>query len=207
MKFVVAIDGPAAAGKGTIAKAVANHFGFSHLDSGLLYRAVAAKTLKGADPVAASEALHDDDLKANNLRSPEVAQMASKVAALEGVRLALIDFQHSFAQQDGGAVIDGRDIGTVICPDAAVKLYITASPEARAKRRFQELLNGSKSVTLEAVFKDVKERDERDATRHASPLKAASDAITIDTTELTIEAAVKAAIKVIETAFERTKQL
>ncbi len=207
MNFVVAIDGPAAAGKGTIAKAVANHFGFSHLDSGLLYRAVAAKTLKGADPVAASEALHEDDLKANNLRSPEVAQMASKVAALEDVRLALIDFQHSFAQQDGGAVIDGRDIGTVICPDAAVKLYITASPEARAKRRFQELLNGNKSVTLEAVFKDVKERDERDATRHASPLKAASDAITIDTTELTIEAAVKAAIKVIETAFERTKQL
>ena len=207
MKFVVAIDGPAAAGKGTIAKAVANHFGFSHLDSGLLYRAVAAKTLKGADPVAASEALHEDDLKANNLRSPEVAQMASKVAALEDVRLALIDFQHSFAQQDGGAVIDGRDIGTVICPDAAVKLYINASPQARAKRRFQELLNGNKSVTLEAVFKDVKERDERDATRHASPLKAASDAITIDTTELTIEAAVKAAIKVIETAFERTKQL
>ena len=207
MNFVVAIDGPAAAGKGTIAKALANHFGFSHLDSGLLYRAVAAKTLKGADPVAASEALHEDDLKANNLRSPEVAQMASKVAALEDVRLALIDFQHSFAQQDGGAVIDGRDIGTVICPDAAVKLYITASPEARAKRRFQELLNGNKSVTLEAVFKDVKERDERDATRHASPLKAASDAITIDTTELTIEAAVKAAIKVIETAFERTKQL
>ncbi|MGB0686845.1 MAG: (d)CMP kinase [Paracoccaceae bacterium] len=207
MNFVVAIDGPAAAGKGTIAKAVANHFGFSHLDSGLLYRAVAAKTLKGADPVAASEELHEDDLKADNLRSPEVAQMASKVAALEDVRLALIDFQHSFAQQDGGAVIDGRDIGTVICPDAAVKLYITASPEARAKRRFQELLNGSKSVTLEAVFKDVKERDERDATRHASPLKAASDAITIDTTELTIEAAVKAAIKVIETAFERTKQL
>ena len=207
MKFVVAIDGPAAAGKGTIARAVANHFGFSHLDSGLLYRAIAAKTLKGADPVAASEALHDDDLKADNLRSPEVAQMASKVAALEGVRLALIDFQHSFAQQDGGAVIDGRDIGTVICPDAAVKLYITASPEARAKRRFQELLNGNKSVTLEAVFKDVKERDERDATRHASPLKAASDAITIDTTELTIEAAVKAAIKVIETAFERKKQL
>ena len=207
MNFVVAIDGPAAAGKGTIAKALANHFGFSHLDSGLLYRAVAAKTLKGADPVAASEALHDDDLKANNLRSPEVAQMASKVAALEGVRLALIDFQHSFAQQDGGAVIDGRDIGTVICPDAAVKLYITASPEARAKRRFQELLNGSKSVTLEAVFKDVTERDERDATRHASPLKAASDAITIDTTELTIEAAVKAAIKVIETAFERKKQI
>ena len=113
MNFVVAIDGPAAAGKGTIAKAVANHFGFSHLDSGLLYRAVAAKTLKGADPVAASEALHEDDLKANNLRSPEVAQMASKVAALEDVRLALIDFQHSFAQQDGGAVIDGRDIGTV----------------------------------------------------------------------------------------------
>ena len=131
--------------------------------------------------------------------------MASKVAAISKVRSELFDFQRNFAGKDSGAVIDGRDIGTVIFPDAAVKLYITASPEARAKRRFEELANGNKSVTLEAVFKDVKERDERDATRHASPLKAASDAITIDTTELTIEAAVKTAIKLVEIALERTK--
>jgi cytidylate kinase len=207
MKFVVAIDGPAAAGKGTIAKAVANHFGFPHLDSGLLYRAVAAKTLKGSDPEDAAATLHIDDLNALNLRSPEIAQMASKVAAITKVRTELFDFQRNFGGKDGGAVIDGRDIGTVIFPDAAVKLYITANPEARAQRRFDELLTGNKSVTFETVFKDVKERDERDATRNASPLKAASDAITIDTTELTIEAAVKAAIKVIETTLERTKQL
>ena len=207
MKFVVAIDGPAAAGKGTIAKAVANHFGFPHLDSGLLYRAVAAKTLKGSDPEDAAATLHIDDLNALNLRSPEIAQMASKVAAITKVRTELFDFQRNFGGKVGGAVIDGRDIGTVIFPDAAIKLYITAIPEARAQRRFDELLTENKSVTFETVFKDVKERDERDATRNASPLKAASDAITIDTTELTIEAAVKAAIKVIETAFERTKQL
>ena len=206
MKFVVAIDGPAAAGKGTIAKAVANHFGFPHLDSGLLYRAVAAKTLRGSAPEQAAATLHIEDLNALNLRSPEIAQMASKVAAISKVRSELFDFQKNFAGKDGGAVIDGRDIGTVIFPDAAVKLYITASPEARAKRRFEELLNGNKSLTFEAVFKDVKERDERDATRHASPLKAASDAIIIDTTELTIEAAVKNAIKVVETALERIKQ-
>ena len=132
MKFVVAIDGPAAAGKGTIAKAVANHFGFPHLDSGLLYRAVAAKTLRGSAPEEAAATLHIEDLNALNLRSPEVAQMASKVAAISKVRSELFDFQRNFAGKDGGAVIDGRDIGTVIFPDAAVKLYITASPEARA---------------------------------------------------------------------------
>ena len=198
-------DEAAAAGKGTIAKAVANHFGFPHLDSGLLYRAVAAKTLKGSDPEDAAATLHIDDLNALNLRSPEIAQMASKVAAITKVRTELFDFQRNFGGKDGGAVIDGRDIGTVIFPDAAVKLYITASPEARAQRRFDELLTGNKSITFETVFKDVKERDGRDATRNASPLKAASDAITIDTTELTIEAAVKAAIKAIEAALERTK--
>ena len=207
MKFVVAIDGPAAAGKGTIAKAVANHFGFPHLDSGLLYRAVAAKTLKGSAPEEAAATLHAEDLNALNLRSPEIAQMASKVAAISKVRSELYDFQRNFAAKDGGAVIDGRDIGTVICPDAAVKLYVTASAEARAKRRFEELVSGDTSITLEAVFKDVKERDERDATREASPLQAASDAIIVDTTELTIEAAVNAAIKVIETALESSKHL
>ena len=132
--------------------------------------------------------------------------MASKVAAISNVRSELFDFQRNFAGKYGQAVIDGRDIGTVIFPDAAVKLYITASPEARAKRRFEELLNENTSLTFEAVFKDVKERDERDAKRHASPLKAASDAITIDTTELTIQAAVKNAVKVVETALERIKQ-
>lgn len=206
MKFVVAIDGPAAAGKGTIAKAIANHFGFPHLDSGLLYRAVAAKAFRGFAPEEAAATLHIEDLNALNLRSPEIAQMASKVAAISNVRSELFDFQRNFAGKYGQAVIDGRDIGTVIFPDAAVKLYITASPEARAKRRFEELLNENTSLTFEAVFKDVKERDERDANRHASPLKAASDAITIDTTELTIQAAVKNAVKVVETALERIKQ-
>ena len=203
MKFVVAIDGPAAAGKGTIAKAVANHFGFSHLDSGLLYRAVAAKTLEGSDPVAASASLHENDLQADNLRSPEVAQMASKVAAIMEVRSELLEFQRTFAQRDGGAVIDGRDIGTVICPEAAVKLFVTASPKIRAQRRLTELLDKGEITNFDAVFRQVKERDERDANRHDSPLIAASDAVVIDTSDLTIQEALLQAVAVIEKIYEQ----
>ena len=203
MKFVVAIDGPAAAGKGTIAKAVANHFGFSHLDSGLLYRAVAAKTLEGSDPVAASASLHENDLQADNLRSPEVAQMASKVAAIMEVRSELLEFQRTFAQRDGGAVIDGRDIGTVICPEAAVKLFVTASPKIRAQRRLNELLDKGEITNFDAVFRQVKERDERDANRHDSPLIAASDAVVIDTSDLTIQEALLQAVAVIEKIYEQ----
>lgn len=203
MKFVVAIDGPAAAGKGTIAKAVANHFGFAHLDSGLLYRAVAAKTLEGSDPVTASASLHEDDLQADNLRSPEVAQMASKVAAIMEVRSELLEFQRTFAQRDGGAVIDGRDIGTVICPEAAVKLFVTASPKIRAQRRLTELLDKGEITNFDAVFRQVKERDERDANRHDSPLIAASDAVVIDTSDLTIQEALLQAVAVIEKIYEQ----
>ena len=203
MKFVVAIDGPAAAGKGTIAKAVANHFGFAHLDSGLLYRAVAAKTLEGSDPVAASASLHENDLQADNLRSPEVAQMASKVAAIMEVRSELLEFQRTFAQRDGGAVIDGRDIGTVICPEAAVKLFVTASPKIRAQRRLTELLDKGEITNFDAVFRQVKERDERDANRHDSPLIAASDAVVIDTSDLTIQEALLQAVAVIEKIYEQ----
>ena len=203
MKFVVAIDGPAAAGKGTIAKAVANHFGFSHLDSGLLYRAVAAKTLEGSDPVAASASLHENDLQADNLRSPEVAQMASKVAAIMEVRSELLEFQRTFEQRDGGAVIDGRDIGTVICPEAAVKLFVTASPKIRAQRRLTELLDKGEITNFVSVFRQVKERDERDANRHDSPLIAASDAIVIDTSDLTIQEALLQAVAVIEKIYEQ----
>ena len=203
MKFVVAIDGPAAAGKGTIAKAVANHFGFAHLDSGLLYRAVAAKTLEGSDPVTASASLHENDLQADNLRSPEVAQMASKVAAIMEVRSELLEFQRTFAQRDGGAVIDGRDIGTVICPEAAVKLFVTASPKIRAQRRLNELLDKGEITNFDTVFRQVKERDERDANRHDSPLIAASDAVVIDTSDLTIQEALLQAVAVIEKIYEQ----
>ena len=203
MKFVVAIDGPAAAGKGTIAKAVANHFGFAHLDSGLLYRAVAAKTLEGSDPVAASASLHENDLQTDNLRSPEVAQMASKVAAIMEVRSELLEFQRTFAQRDGGAVIDGRDIGTVIYPEAAVKLFVTASPKIRAQRRLTELLDKGEITNFDAVFRQVKERDERDANRHDSPLIAASDAVVIDTSDLTIQEALLQAVAVIEKIYEQ----
>ena len=132
MIFTVAIDGPAAAGKGTISKAVAAHFGFAHLDTGLLYRAVGAKVLAGADTVAAARALDPVDLEDDSLRTPEVAQAASEVAVIPEVRAALVAFQKDFARREGGAVLDGRDIGTVICPDAEVKLFVTASAECRA---------------------------------------------------------------------------
>ncbi|MDX8347974.1 (d)CMP kinase [Cognatiyoonia sp. IB215446] len=200
MTFTVAIDGPAAAGKGTISKAVAAHFGFAHLDTGLLYRAVGAKVLGGADPVVAARALDPVDLDADALRTPEVAQAASQVATNQAVRDALVAFQRSFAARPGGAVLDGRDIGTVICPQAHVKLFVTASPDCRAQRRFDELINKGMDVTYETVLADVKARDERDRTRAAAPLIPAEDAVLIDTSDLTIDAAVAAAVAVIEDA-------
>jgi len=197
MTFCVAIDGPAAAGKGTISKAVAAHFGFAHLDTGLLYRAVGAKVLLGMDPHAAALALSAKDLENTNLRTPEVAQSASRVAVIPEVRAALVDFQRSFAAQNSGAVLDGRDIGTVICPDAHVKLFVTASAEVRATRRFDELLAKGMDVTKGQVLSDVKERDARDASRTEAPMKPADDAILIDTSNLSIDDAVSAAIKAI----------
>ena len=198
MVFTIAIDGPAAAGKGTISKAVAAYFGFAHLDTGLLYRAVGAKTLAGVDAIAAAESLVAEDLEADDLRTSEVAQAASKVAVIPEVRSALVDFQKAFARRAGGAVLDGRDIGTVICPDAEAKLFVTASAEVRAERRFKELRGKGSDQTYQEVLAEVKERDKRDRERATAPLKPAADAVLIDTSEMSIEAAVQAAIAAIE---------
>lgn len=198
MSFTVAIDGPAAAGKGTISKAVARHFGFGHLDTGLLYRAVGAKVLLGAEPVEAAQALVAEDLQAEGLRSADVAQSASKVAVIPEVRQALVDFQRAFAMRAAGAVLDGRDIGTVICPEAEVKLFVTASAEVRAKRRFLELREKDPEADLATVLADVRERDARDMNRADAPMKPAEDAVIIDTSNLTIDEAVAKAIARIE---------
>ena len=199
MPFTVAIDGPAAAGKGTVSKAVAAHFGFAHLDTGLLYRAVGAKVLAGADAVQAARELVPDDLESPDLRTQAIAKAASNVAKIADVRAALVAFQQSFARRDGGAVLDGRDIGTVICPDADVKLFVTASPQVRAERRFAELVGKGADVTPEGVLADVEARDKQDRERATAPLVAADDAIVIDTSDLSIDAAVAAAVKIIET--------
>lgn len=198
MQFTIAIDGPAAAGKGTISKAVAAHFGFAHLDTGLLYRAVGAKTLKGIDPVDAARSLVAEDLEADNLRTPDVAQAASKVAVIAEVRDALVDFQRAFARRLGGAVLDGRDIGTVICPNADAKLFVTASAEVRAERRYLELVDKGMDISRDQVLADVKERDARDMERSEAPLKPAEDAVIIDTSYLSIEDAITAAVTAID---------
>lgn len=198
MAFTIAIDGPAAAGKGTISKAVAAHFNCAHLDTGLLYRAVGAKALSGADPIAAAEALVAEDLDPTILRTAEVAQAASKVAVIPEVRSALVDFQKAFARRAGGAVLDGRDIGTVICPDAEAKLFVTASAEVRAKRRFDELRAKGGTQGFDEVLAEVKERDKRDRERATAPLKPAPDAILIDTSDLSIADAIAAAVAAIE---------
>ena len=196
--FTVAIDGPAASGKGTISKAVAEHFGFAHLDTGLLYRAVGAKVLLGTEPVAAARALVPEDLDSDALRTPEIAQEASKVAALPEVRAALVDFQRSFAARAGGAVLDGRDIGTVICPGAQVKLFVIADAVVRARRRFAELTDKGIETTFEDVLADVQARDARDMGRADAPLRPAEDAVEIDTSEMKIADAVAAAVALIE---------
>lgn len=185
MIFTVAIDGPAAAGKGTISRAVAARFGFSHLDTGLLYRAVGAL---GGDPIAAARGLSAADLDRDDLRTLEAGQAASKVAAIPEVRAALVAFQRSFARSKGGAVLDGRDIGTVICPEAEVKLYVTASAEVRAHRRWLEVGGDEAQVLAEVI-----ERDARDMNRAEAPLKPAADAVVIDTSEMSIDAAIDAA--------------
>ncbi|WP_417606472.1 (d)CMP kinase [Primorskyibacter flagellatus] len=194
MAFTIAIDGPAAAGKGTISKAVAAHFAYAHLDTGLLYRAVGRRMLDGVDPLEAATSLLAEDLEADDLRTPDVAQAASRVAVIPEVRAALVDFQRAFARRDGGAVLDGRDIGTVICPDAEAKLFVTASAEVRAERRFRELLDRGLETTFETVLADVRERDTRDMDRAAAPLLPAEDAVQIDTSGMSIDDAVAAAI-------------
>ncbi len=197
MTFTVAIDGPAAAGKGTVSKAVAAHFGFAHLDTGLLYRAVGRKVLQGVDAITAAKTLMAEELQAPDLRTQAVAEAASQVAVIPQVRAALVAFQRDFARREGGAVLDGRDIGTVICPEAEVKLFVTASAECRAERRFAELKQSDPELTLATVLSDVKARDARDSERAEAPLKPAADAVMIDTTTLTIDEAVAQATAVI----------
>lgn len=186
MPFIIAIDGPAASGKGTIARALASHFGFHHLDTGLLYRATGAL---GGDAVAAARGLSPADLQRDGLRSAEAGQAASRIAAIPEVREALVDFQHRFAAQEPGAVLDGRDIGTVICPDAAVKLYVVASDAVRAARRAAEL--GADPAEMLA---QLRERDRRDSERATAPLRPADDAVVLDTSTLSIDEAVARAI-------------
>lgn len=198
MSFTVAIDGPAAAGKGTISKAVAAHFGFAHLDTGLLYRAVGAKVLHGADPLEAAQTLEPIDLDGDHLRTPEVAQAASKVAVDVNVRSALVAFQRQFAARSGGAVLDGRDIGTVICPNADVKLFVTASSAKRAQRRLDELNGKGMELEFADVLADVEARDKRDSERETAPLKPADDAVLLDTSDLSAQEAIEKAIAAIE---------
>lgn len=192
MIFTVAIDGPAAAGKGTISRAVAARFGFAHLDTGALYRAVG---VKGGDPILAAQGLTPEDLARDDLRSLEAGQAASRVGVIPEVRAALLDFQRRFARRMGGAVLDGRDIGTVICPEAEIKLYVTASPEVRAHRRWLEV--GGDEAT---VLAQVKERDARDMGRADAPLRPATDAVLIDTSDMSIEEAVARALALVEHA-------
>ena len=198
MIFTVAIDGPAAAGKGTIARAVAAHFGFEYLDTGLLYRAAARKAMDGLDPVAAAAALTPKDFTRADLRTAKVGQAASKIAAKPEVRAALIEFQQSFARRGGGAVLDGRDIGTVICPEAEVKLFITASDAVRAHRRWLELVEKEPKLQEADVLAGQQERDKRDSERAVSPLAMAVDAVLLDTSAMDIAAAVQAAIAAVQ---------
>lgn len=203
--MIIAIDGPAASGKGTLARRIADHFGLACLDTGLLYRAVARDVLaRGAsledEAVAAAVARTIDPATLNdpNLRLPGVGEAASVVARISAVRAALLDFQHDFARQEPGAVLDGRDIGTVVCPDADVKIFVTADASVRARRRYEELRQRGEPVTFEAVLDVIQRRDARDSGRADSPMRVADDAILLDTSNLDIEAAFDAAVGLIK---------
>ncbi len=195
MQFTIAIDGPAAAGKGTIARALAEKLGIAYLDTGLLYRAVGARAAEGAEPVAAAQSLTEADLARPDLRSLTAAEAASRVAALPAVRAALVDFQRRFARRQGGAVLDGRDIGTVICPDAEVKLFVTADAETRARRRWLEAGGENAPEPLATVLDQVRARDARDMDRADAPLRPAEDALILDTTDLDIDTAIARALQ------------
>jgi cytidylate kinase len=202
--MIIAVDGPAASGKGTIAGALARHFGLPHMDTGLLYRAVALNLLRwGGDPESEFAAVRACDLEQTDLSDPElktetVGAVASRVSAYPLVRQALVDRQRSFAGQPGGAVLDGRDIGTVIAPNAHVKLFVTASPEVRAERRWQELRRLGLNAHLPDVLADIRARDDRDSNRAAAPLRPAPDALVFDTSALSAEAAAAEAIAAVE---------
>jgi CMP/dCMP kinase len=199
--MIIAIDGPAASGKGTLAKRIAARFGLDHLDTGLLYRAVARDVKRRGgelgDPgaaIAAALALDPATLDDPDLRGPDAGEAASIVARIPQVRAAILDYQRGFARHAAGAVLDGRDIGTVVCPEADVKIYVTATPEVRAKRRYLELQGRGEPASYEAVLADIRRRDERDAVREVSPMRPAADAFLLDTSNLDIEAAVDTAV-------------
>jgi CMP/dCMP kinase len=198
-RLVIAVDGPSASGKGTLAKRLAAHFRLPHLDTGLLYRAVGWRALQtGQAPAEVAARLTPADLDDPALRTDEAGQQASKVGAIPEVRANLLKFQKEFSSQAPGAVLDGRDIGTVICPEAVVKLFVTASAEARAERRYQELRARGVDTIRPRVLAEMAERDRRDSERAAAPLKAAPDAWLLDTTEMDADAAFAAALAFIE---------
>ena len=208
--MLIAIDGPAASGKGTLGKFIAAHYGLSHLDTGRLYRAVARDVLAGgASPAdmgaarSAAEALDFANLDDPKLMDGRLGEAASLVAGLPEVRAVLVTYQRTFARREPGAVLDGRDIGTVICPDADVKLFVTASASVRAGRRYRELLDAGLDITEAEVLDDIRRRDRRDENRAVSPLRQAQDAYLLDTTNLDIDAALKAAIALIDAAMGR----
>ena len=199
MSFVVAIDGPAAAGKGTIGLKLAKIFHFSYLDTGLLYRAVASKALEtGIFPEIVAQNLHEKDLLKSNLRDLNVAKEASIIAAVPEVRLALMDFQKYFSEKIEGAVLDGRDIGTVICPKADVKFFISADANVRAERRFNELQARGIKTNLKTVYEEILVRDRMDSNRELSPMRKADDAFLIDTSNLSIIEAINIAKKLVD---------
>lgn len=210
MTFTIAIDGPAAAGKGTLSRRIADVYGFYHLDTGLTYRATAKALLDAGLPLD-DEALAQETAVALDLAGldravlsrHEVGEAASKVAVMPAVRRALVEAQRNFAQKEPGTVLDGRDIGTVVCPDAPVKLYVTASAQVRAKRRYDEIIGNGGSADYDLVFADVKTRDERDIGRADSPLRPAEDAHLLDTSEMSIEAAFQAAKSIIDAALKK----
>jgi cytidylate kinase len=211
--MIIAIDGPAASGKGTLAKRIAAHLGLPHLDTGALYRAVARDVLTAgenpADAFAALEAASNLDARTFDdpgLRARGLAEIASVVASHKEVRAALLAYQRAFAMRKGGAVLDGRDIGTVICPEADVKLFVTATSEERARRRYLELRQAGTTITEAEVLEDIKRRDQRDKNRAAAPLRKADDAVLLDTTNLAIDAAFRAAIELIDAAMGRAGQ-
>lgn len=209
MSFTIAIDGPAAAGKGTLSRLIASHYGFHHLDTGLTYRATARAMLDQGVPLddellAAAFAAKVDlaGLDRSVLSAHGIGEAASKIAVMPAVRRALVEAQRRFAAREPGTVLDGRDIGTVVCPEAPVKLYVTASPEVRARRRFDEIIGSGEPADYERIFAEVRQRDERDMNRADSPLKPAEDAHLLDTSEMSIEAAFRAARSLIDAALK-----
>jgi cytidylate kinase len=207
--IVIAVDGPAAAGKGTLSRRLAEHYGLNHLDTGLTYRATAKALIDGGLPlddesVAAQTArtLDLSGLDRSVLSAHEIGEAASKVAVMPDVRQALVQAQREFAKAPSGAVLDGRDIGTVVCPEATIKFYVTASPAVRAKRRFDEITGNGGSADLAAITADIEKRDARDTGRADSPLRPAADAHLLDTTEMGIEAAFEAARRLVDAALE-----